>query len=220
LVFTHPIPDKTLVLSRYSKEYFQNEYLPYIKNEYPAVIHLYNMILDLIKNNLNIKNKKMLEVGCGTGLFLSIAKENGFVVEGIEYNSSMVEYGKKEYGIEIQQFDIDKKGKLSDEKCGVIVLMDFIEHIVDPYSTLMKCHECLEQDGIIFISTPNIECKFVKELGAEWKYVSPAEHLYYFSKDTLSKLLYKIGFKILSIHFPNEDTKDVMFFLAKNSQTN
>jgi 23S rRNA U2552 (ribose-2'-O)-methylase RlmE/FtsJ len=51
------------------------------------------------------KNNKIIDVGCGRGHFLKVAKERGWDVHGTEFSDQLVEHGRT-LGIEIRQDEI------------------------------------------------------------------------------------------------------------------
>lgn len=215
LVYVNPRPSKEVVYSRYSSDYFQKEYLPYLEKSRKDVRRLYKNILDLLCEHVQVQySRKMLEIACGTGLFMHLAQQRGFAVEGIEYNQSLIEHGMKNYGLKITRADIDEVS-LPSSYYNAVVLLDFIEHCLDPFRVLSECYNCLKPNGVIFLSTPNIESKPFEELGGEWDMIGPSEHLYYFTKQTIKQILEKAGLTLLLINYGNEDLMDVLFVLAK-----
>ncbi len=217
LIYVNPRATRETILTRYSTKYFYDEYLPYLeKNKNEILLH-YRNICKKIEELTNKKNVRVLEIGCGTGLLLHVALEEfNFESQGVEYNNSMVEYGVKNFGVNIIQGDINKIA-LEESNFDAIVMADVIEHFFDPLKTLKYCNELLADSGIIFLSTPNIDSKLFQQLGVKWGIIGPSEHLYYFNPNTIESILNKSGFSIVQMSYGNKNLKDVMFIFAKKS---
>lgn len=140
------------------------------------------------------KRGTLLDVGCFVGLFLELAKQKKWKVFGIEPSIWAVKIAKKR-GIKILGERIEK-AKLKSNFFDVITFWDTIEHIADPKTVLKTAHKALKKDGIIAISTPNIESLFAKILGKYYPLLIRM-HVILFSPKTLSRLLEETGFEII-----------------------
>ena len=78
-----------------------------------------------------------------------------------------------------------------------IVMNDLIEHVPDPKSILLKVREWLKDDGEIFLATPDGGSLMFSLLGKRWFHLKPNEHIYYFTRNSLHKLLSDAGFEIV-----------------------
>lgn len=100
------------------------------------------------------KEKKVLDVGCGTGAFAHNVAIHGGKVLGIDYSSKAIEIAKSKYshsGLEFKNLDVRKiKGKFD-----VIVSHGTLEHMDNPLSTLRFFRSHLNPKGKIVITTPN-----------------------------------------------------------------
>jgi 2-polyprenyl-3-methyl-5-hydroxy-6-metoxy-1,4-benzoquinol methylase len=104
--------------------------------------------LDLI---LKFKNKgNLVDIGCGNGWFLEVAKKN-FMVSGVELNNSLLSFTSKKLKIPVYR----KINLLKDKDFDVITLFDVIEHVSKPMDYLKKVSKKLKKGGIILIYTPN-----------------------------------------------------------------
>ncbi len=138
----------------------------------------------------------LLEVGAGIGLFLKVAKEDGWEVEGLEPSRWAADYGRKNFGVEIQPRTLAEV-RLSGPY-DVVVMWDVLEHLVRPLDSLMKVNCLLRDDGLLFLSTVNIASFAAKVLGSRWPWLTRS-HLFYFTPKTLAKMLEKAGFKVLEM---------------------
>jgi ubiquinone/menaquinone biosynthesis C-methylase UbiE len=95
----------------------------------------------------------LLDVGAGTGQFLSHARRD-FEVAGTEISASAVRVAKERYDIDLlagSLGDIDFGARRFD----VITLFHILEHVPSPSELLDKCRRLLKEDGIIVMAVPN-----------------------------------------------------------------
>jgi len=139
-----------------------------------------------------IKNKKVLDFGCGNGGFLTRAKTVAKKVAGIELQKSMESF-YIENGLEVVQ-NIDEV----DEKFDFITLFHVLEHLKDPVELLKSLGAKLEADGQIIIEVPNANDALITIYKNYWfmRFTYWGCHLFLFNKQTLLDLVEKAGFKI------------------------
>lgn len=142
------------------------------------------------------KKGKLLDVGCGPGLFLKAAKESGWDVKGVELSKWACDYARKQ-GLIVYNKELDNC-KIIKEEFDVITLWDVIEHVTDPSGLLKEGNRILKKDGILVIDTPNVDSFFAKLRGRKWGDFIRM-HIYYFSPKTIRLLLEKNGFKIIKM---------------------
>jgi 2-polyprenyl-3-methyl-5-hydroxy-6-metoxy-1,4-benzoquinol methylase len=76
----------------------------------------------------------------------------------------------------------------------VAAMFDVIEHLFDPAAVISAVSRALTPDGTLVISTPNFDSASRIALGPDWAVLSPLEHVYYFTEDSLRRLLNAAGF--------------------------
>ena len=208
LVFSFPPPDPALVLSRYSVDWFEKEYLPSygIDPAAPSLDHLasrYSAELDPVEPFR--KTGKLLDVGAGAGLFLSQAKKKGWDVFGVEASEYGPAWAKMNLGIDIFHGTLDR-APFPDNYFDVVMLQDTIEHVPNPAEVVGRIYQLLRVGGALSISTPNLNSIGRRILGKQWGLVSATEHLCLFSPSCLRSLLERSGFEVESFrisHFVN-----------------
>lgn len=197
LVFVNPQPKNDFLKDKvysYESGYQSNKAKDLSKVK---ITKSYKKIFDyLIKNNIK---GSMLDVGCSNGEFLYHAKKIGFDVEGIELNKRTAEIAISN-GIKVHTGTLDTV--ILNNKYDCIFLGDIIEHVPDPKSFLIKCRDLLKQDGIIIISTPNLDCLWSKStfllykiLKIPWSSLTPPYHLFQFSFKNLIEIAEKNDLK-------------------------
>ena len=95
--------------------------------------------------------------------------------------------------MEVAQLPAEQLGVLSD-LFDVVVMFEVIEHLFDPRLVLEQVQRLLRPGGTLVLSTPNFNALSRFALGNSWAVLSPAEHLYYFTRDSLRALLQAAGF--------------------------
>ncbi len=143
------------------------------------------------------KHKKaghMLEIGCANGFFLDEARRRNWEVRGVEISKWAASYAKEKLNLNIIEGSI-KDVAFPDKFFDVIVMLDVLEHLPDPKHALLKMRKILKNDGILYISIPDISSAMSRVLRAKWWGINKF-HLFYFSKKTLEKMLYACGFRV------------------------
>ncbi len=90
---------------------------------------------------------------------------------------------------------------MEKDKFDIFCLWDTIEHLREPHLYIKKISEHIKKGGIISLTTGDID-SFVARLQRDrWRLIHPPEHLYYFSRKTISALLEKYGFKVINVKY-------------------
>lgn len=132
---------------------------------------------------------KVLEVGASTGLFLSLMKDMGWEVLGIEPSgkSSAVAI-KRDIPMLNTTFEL---ANLKSESFDVIIFNHVLEHMEDPLSALKKTKKILKNEGIVFVDVPNFASLSARVKKTSWKYILPKEHRWHFTPTSLFLILQK-----------------------------
>lgn len=152
----------------------------------------YKTNLDLIRPYR--KNNRLLDLGCSIGGFLMAAKNDGWQEHGIDISQSVNVAIEK--GLNAQQ------GYLSDfdypnDYFDVITLLDVIEHINNQEKLLKQIFSLLRPGGILFLITPNFGGITSRILKSKWSAVTPDDHVFLFSQQSLAALLTNKGFEVV-----------------------
>jgi len=151
---------------------------------------------------------RLLDVGCGDGVFLKHAKQAGFEVWGIDFDRKSVEVARKVlntdtiYAMSLEEFyEYAKKEGL---KFDVITFFEVLEHQDKPREFLEMVKGLLKEGGYIAGSVPNRERLLARE--AEWKYLDgdfPPHHFFRFSQRSLNLLFKLSGFSEIFLYVPD-----------------
>jgi SAM-dependent methyltransferase len=141
---------------------------------------------------------KILDLGCGRGLFMNVMREGGWEVEGSELNKETASYAEQVYDLKVYPGKITDHS-LAPENFDAINVCGVLEHLKEPDEVLTECHKLLKDNGLLVVLVPDIrsfEFKFGKE---NWFHLDLPFHLFHFSEKGLVQLLQKKGFKIKRI---------------------
>ena len=168
----------------------------------------FNKILDKLSSIRKNEKLSILDVGCGTGLFIKVAKERGHQITGLEPNPIMAKNASiKGYNIIKGFFPSSVPPKF---KYDLIIFNDVLEHVPNLDVVLSSCSRFLNSDGLIVISLPNSDGLFFRlakrlyKVGFKgcwhrlWQKMFYTPHLHYFNKYSLDLLFKKYKYKNIS----------------------
>lgn len=163
-------------------------------------------VIDIVR--LFKKSGDLLELGCGPGLLLEVAKLKGFNIKGVEMSTPAVNMANSILGQGIVEAvtaeNFNSQGKLFD----LIVMNNFLEHTQDPFDILINAYSALKKDGLVVICSPNIDGLYVKIIKGYSYILRPDEHIWQLSISSVKGLLKKAGYiplKVKKIGFINKE---------------
>jgi 2-polyprenyl-3-methyl-5-hydroxy-6-metoxy-1,4-benzoquinol methylase len=161
-IFLYPCPSPEEIHAMFAELYTTGggsvpelaSYYGFCYDDDPAnpLVQLYESWL--VKIEETHKTGSILDVGCGTGLFLSVARRRGWKVYGIDSNLEATAHARDHFGLDVWIADFEdfsSEGKTFD----VITGWDIIEHTRDPIAVLKSMRRILAPGGIVALSTPN-----------------------------------------------------------------
>ena len=159
---------------------------------------------------------RLLDVGCATGLFVSVAQQAGWQVTGLEVSSWAVAQAQKRcpqanYVVGLLE-EIDFPAGSFD----AVTLWDVLEHVPSPAEALLRVRRWLKPDGWLFLNLPDAGSHSARWLGRRWVLLL-REHLWYFDSATIAQLLQHNDFELICtkanwVHF---SLKNVLMRLAQ-----
>lgn len=139
--------------------------------------------------------RRLLDVGCGNGTFLSMAKSAGWQVVGFDIDPEAVRVAR-ERGLDVRVGNFAAISE-PDAAFDVITLSHVIEHVEAPRKLLVECRRLLRPGGLLWLETPNIECVGHRKFGRNWRGLEVPRHLTIFSRASLVALLHGAGFSMV-----------------------
>lgn len=141
----------------------------------------------------SLTGKKVVEIGCGRGEYLSLMKQSGALTYGIEDSQESVVFCKKS-GLNVTKGYIEKPDdKIKNTPFDAFFILNFLEHFPNPNSALKGICNNLTDDGIGMVEVPNFDMILRKKIFSEFI----TDHLFYFTKDTLRSTLTINGFEVI-----------------------
>ncbi len=162
----------------------------------PITIKRYNELLDTFEKYRLTNN--ILDVGCGDGHFLEVAKQRGWNIYGTEFTDKAIELCLKK-GINIKK-GILNRTDFKELTFDIITSFEVIEHINNPMEELNKFNILLRKNGLLYITTPNFNSLSRYYLKQNWNVIEYPEHLCYYTKKTLVKLAELNSFSELAFY--------------------
>lgn len=180
--------------SSYEEDYYSTAYPDYESDE---KFHKKNNKLVLKEIEHYFKPGKLVEIGSSFGFFLKVAEANGWDCSGFEISKYSSKIAREKYNVDVKNSDFLSE-KMSRD-CDMLVMLDTIEHLMDPSAVIKKASEVLKPGGGLYVPTGNIDSLFAKVCGKKWRLMTPPLHIYFYSPETITKLLNKHGFTVLKI---------------------
>jgi 2-polyprenyl-3-methyl-5-hydroxy-6-metoxy-1,4-benzoquinol methylase len=149
-------------------------------------------VLKVLKKH--IPHGKLLDVGCATGDFLSVAQEC-YGVEGLEPSKWSSDLAKKR-GFTIHTCTLSELP--ADAKFDVITLWGVIEHFESLKTEVSAMYRILNPGGYVCIWTGDINSWLSRLLGKNWWYIQ-GQHVQVFSRESLDKLFTDNNFKPVTV---------------------
>tara|TARA_B100000315_G_C14509741_1_gene556399 strand:+ start:242 stop:1219 length:978 start_codon:yes stop_codon:yes gene_type:complete len=197
IAFTHPFPSEEELKQLYSTGNYRTDtgkrFVPPIE----ALIRL-GRILKRKRIHQFVKPGKILDIGCGGGVFLDVMRRGGWETIGAELNEETASYAIKVYGLKIITGDIIQH-QLPAKSMDAININQVLEHLKNPNEVIEECHRLLIKDGVLIISVPELRSPQFTIGKENWFLLDLPFHLFHFTTEGLSRLLQKNGFKIKQI---------------------
>jgi len=182
--------------------------LYFIKNKRYLLKILFSPIKFMIRTVIIEKDKKLLDIGCGSGQFLYEMKQLGLDVSGIENGILDKELADN---LRIQNKDLIS-AKYPSNYFDVITINHVLEHLNNPTATIREIYRILNQDGKLIIGIPNTNSLANKLFNKNWLAYDVPRHLFNYSDKLLIGFLKKNKFKIKKIRYNSRPSQFVMSF--------
>jgi len=145
-------------------------------------------------------NSKILDIGCNDGNIRNVFINPNY--HGVDLDKDLIKSLVK-VGVKAKQADLNKNEiPFKKEKFDYILLLDVLEHVVNPQKLLLESKGRLKEEGKIITTLPNDyhilnKIRFLINKPLTEDPFAPYGHLHYFSIKDGEKFLIKNGFKIL-----------------------
>lgn len=159
----------------------------------------------------SLEGRRLLDIGCGYCQALLFFKELGMDVRGVDPAPEAIQYAIKK-GLAVRQGGVEDEAALGEgSPFNIVLLLNVLEHLREPANLLRTLRDkILVSDGLLVIDVPNEYNDFQvtadEEYGLKQWWISPPNHINYFSPKTLAALLTNCGYTIIGMEasFPME----------------
>jgi 2-polyprenyl-3-methyl-5-hydroxy-6-metoxy-1,4-benzoquinol methylase len=163
----------------------------------------------LLKTHLSPK-AKLLDIGCGTGSFLSFMKSKGFAVFGVE-NHPKAKSICLENNLEVHSNEDD----IAEAGFDLITLWHVLEHLPNPEKRISVYKNLLKVNGLLVVAVPNFESHDRNHYQEDWAALDVPRHLWHFTSTGLISAVEKMGFELVKIRTLGFDVFYVCYLSEK-----
>lgn len=194
MLITHPQPSLD-VLGKY---YESVDYISHTDSKRSFFEKAYHFVKNIaLKDKLNLINTSqpnkgfILDIGAGTGDFLSVAKNDGWKTVGVEPSDKAKAIAKSK-GVSF----VEKTAELENHSFDVISMWHVLEHVPNLEEQIKELKRLLKPNGTLIIAVPNFKSFDAKHYGKFWAAYDVPIHFWHFSKMAIQKLFEKENMKL------------------------
>jgi 2-polyprenyl-3-methyl-5-hydroxy-6-metoxy-1,4-benzoquinol methylase len=192
MMVTQPVP---LDLENYYKS---EDYISHTNASKSVVDKIYQKVrkctlqnkLKLI-NSFNFTDKKLLDIGSGTGDFLSTCRNDNWTVFGVEPNEDARTISENKKVNAISDLSL-----LEETNFDVITLWHVLEHVANLLEYIEVLKSKLNPNGVLIIAVPNYKSFDANHYKEFWAAFDVPRHLWHFSQTSIKKLFANVSMRV------------------------
>lgn len=142
-------------------------------------------------NSFNFTDKKLLDIGSGTGDFLATCKNDNWNVFGVEPNKDAGKISTNK-GVSV----ITDIYLLKENSFDVITLWHVLEHVENLLEYIEILKSKLSPNGVLIIAVPNYKSFDANHYKEFWAAFDVPRHLWHFSQTSIKKLFANVSMKV------------------------
>ncbi len=199
LRFTQDVPDEDSI----GPYYASSDYISHSNTDKGLVNKLYQRVRKhtlVQKADLIIGNTKpqgsILDVGAGIGAFLSVMKEKGWSITGIEPDAVARKNASELYGLSLDE--PSQLFSLPERSYDAITMWHVLEHVHPLQDYVAQLKRLLKPEGKLFIAVPNYTSGDADAYRSFWAAYDVPRHLYHFTPQAVETLMQKHGLKVIT----------------------
>lgn len=192
-IHVNPMPQSTQLEELYDNYSQTDNYLKKLKKK----IFTSKYKLKKLNKYLHSKQKRFLDVGCSIGATVEAANRLGYSAMGIDLDKTVINQAKKLFPD--NKFQAITTNELTESKqlFDLIYCAEVIEHVPDPHDFMKSLNNLLSPGSLLYLTTPDAGHRKVPKDFVSWNRATPPEHIGYFNKQTMGKLLSDHGFEVI-----------------------
>jgi 2-polyprenyl-3-methyl-5-hydroxy-6-metoxy-1,4-benzoquinol methylase len=196
MLITHPQPS----LEKLPSYYESDDYISHTDGKRSLFEKMYQLVKGIaLKNKLRLINSEstkgtILDIGAGVGDFLSVAKNDGWKIIGIEPSDKA-----KAIAIKKGVTFAEDLSKLENQSIDVITMWHVLEHVPNLEHQIAELKRLIKPNGTIIIAVPNFNSFDANYYGKYWAAFDVPIHLWHFSKKAIQKLFAQQNLDLIKI---------------------
>jgi 2-polyprenyl-3-methyl-5-hydroxy-6-metoxy-1,4-benzoquinol methylase len=194
MLVTYPQPS----LDNLGRYYESVDYISHTDSNRSLFEKAYHFVKSIaLKNKLNLINSlqpnkgRILDIGAGTGDFLSVAKQNGWQTIGVEPSDKA-----KAIALKKEVSFVENTAELESHSFDVITMWHVLEHVPNLDNQIKELKRLLKPNGSLIVAVPNFKSFDAKHYGAFWAAYDVPIHFWHFSKKAIKSLFEKEGIQL------------------------
>lgn len=181
IMFQQEPPEKVLKNSQWAMAHFD------IKEYAEVGTHAARVYAPIIEELTY--GRKFFEVGFGSGIVIDHMRSRGWVSFGMDSNKDIQETDR------LMRDDFETTDRLYTKQYDLVWMSHVLEKLHDPIGALKKAYETLQEDGVLYIATPDLG--FLYNEPHAWPHWSRKENYIIWTEAALVRELEAIGFEII-----------------------
>lgn len=138
---------------------------------------------------------RVLDIGCGRGNLLAALRDMGYECHGVERKEFPA--GDTPRAIALHIGDL-KDAAFADGSFDAVIIWHVLEHASDPVEMVRESARVLRAGGLLAIAVPNFASMQSRLFRRTWFHLDLPRHLYHFTPETLTGILGRFGFAVVS----------------------
>lgn len=194
MLITYPQPSLD-VLGKY---YESADYISHTDSKRSLFEKAYHFVKNIaLKNKLDLINSNqpsrglILDIGAGTGDFLTVASKDGWKTVGVEPSDKAKAIAKSK-GVSF----VENTSELESHTFDVISMWHVLEHVPNLEEQIKELKRLLKPTGTLIVAVPNFKSFDAKYYGNFWAAFDVPIHFWHFSKTAIQKLFTKEDMKL------------------------
>jgi SAM-dependent methyltransferase len=154
-----------------------------------------------IKRFVDLRDSAVLDVGCGSGIFLQALQRAGATnLVGIEPGAIAAQYARRRLPKATILEQTFETAEFGEAVFDLVTAINVIEHLYSPARFFAFVAWILKPGGLLYIRTPNWGA--AKKYGVKWRGLHvDYEHVYYFDRLTLGNYLHRYGLVTIAVDY-------------------
>ena len=197
---THPQPAS----DKLPEYYKSDDYISHTDSKRNLLEEAYHVVRNIsLKRKLKLINsfasedKKLLDVGCGTGDFLQIAQQVNWTVTGIEPNEEARRIANSKTNNSV--FNVKQLLEFEKQSFDVITLWHVLEHLPNLNEHVSILKSLLKEKGNLIIAVPNYKSYDAMYYKNFWAAFDAPRHLWHFNQESVAKLFANENMEVVEI---------------------